>query len=184
MKQPRVATRYAKSILTLAVEQDCLDATLADMQLIERIGNESADLRNLLSSPIVKVDKKQNILKAVFENKIGKIANAFLQLITAKRRESLLIEIAESFVAQYRVLKNIRTAEVRSAVKLDDGVRNDIIERITQGASSVELTEIVDPALIGGFVVRVGDLQIDTSVANSLRDMKRIFKSNAYIADV
>lgn len=183
MKQPRVASRYAKSILDLAQEQDCLPATLADMETIQSIGNESADLRYLLSSPIVKADKKQAILKAVFEGKIGKLTAAFIDLITMKRREQLLIEIADSFIEQYRVLKNIRTAEVRSAVKLDEGIRQQIIERITQDANSVELTEIVDPELIGGFVVRVGDLQVDATVANSLRDMKKIFKSNSYIAD-
>lgn len=184
MKQPRVASRYAKSILDLANEQDCLNATLADMELIQSIGNESSDLRYLLSSPIVKADKKQAILKAVFEGKISKLTASFIDLITVKRREQLLLEIAASFVQQYRVLNNIRTAEVRSAVKLDEGIRKQIIERITQDAASVELTEIVDPELLGGFVVRVGDLQIDASVANSIRDLKRIFKSNAYIADL
>jgi F-type H+-transporting ATPase subunit delta len=184
MKQPRVASRYAKSILTLAIEKDCLAATLADMELVLRIGKESADLRYLLASPIVKADKKQAVLKAIFDGKLGELSNAFIQLLTAKRRETLLLEIADAFIAQYRTFKNIRTAEVRSAVKLDEGVRKEILAKITQDANSVELTEIIDPELIGGFVVRVGDLQIDTSVANSIRDLKKIFKSNSYIAEV
>jgi F-type H+-transporting ATPase subunit delta len=184
MKQPRVASRYAKSILDLAKEQDCLVATLADMETIEKIGHESSDLRYLLSSPIVKSDKKQAVLKAVFEGKIGKLTAAFIDLITVKRREQLLLEIAASFIQQYRVLSNILTAEVRSAVKLDDHIRKEIIERITQDAASVVLTEIIDPELLGGFVVRVGDLQIDASVSNNIRELKRIFKSNAYIAEL
>lgn len=183
MKQPRVASRYAKSLLSLSQEKNSLEAVLADMKAIVSLCDKNRDLELLLQSPVVKADKKQSILNAVFAGQLGEISNSFIQLMTAKRREHLLVETAESFIAQYRTLKNIVSAEVRSAVKLDENIRKQIIEKLTKDAASVELVEVIDPELIGGFVVRVGDMQIDASVASDIRDLKQTFKSNSYIAN-
>lgn len=184
MKEPRVAQRYAKSLIDLSEEKGCLADSLADMESLIAIGKASKELRLLLASPVVKADKKISIFNSIFGGKLSDLSLKFITILTKKRREVLLMEIAHAFISQYRNIKNIVSAEIRSAVALDESVRKQIIEKLTGNASSVELAETVDPELIGGFVVRVGDLQVDASVANDIRDLKRTFNTNSYIAEL
>ena len=86
--------RYAKSLMGLATEKNALDAVFADMQLIASTVEESYDLELLLKSPVVKVDKKQAVLKSVFGGKISELSTLFLDLISNRKREGLVKDIA------------------------------------------------------------------------------------------
>jgi F-type H+-transporting ATPase subunit delta len=181
----RIASRYAKSLLDLCIEKGQLDAAQADMVMLKGIMDESRDLRLMLSSPVVKADKKVDILQKLFDGKLNAITMAFITLLTRKGREGFLPEIVTSFLNQLRKHQGITVAEVTSAVALDAGSRAKMMESATKMAGGqVELVEKVDVTLIGGFILKVGDKQIDSAIANRIKALKREFAENPYIAEI
>jgi len=182
MADQRVAARYAKSLLDLGKEMGTLDAVKTDMDLLSKTMAESRELRLLLRNPIVKHDKKLAILKAIFEGKVSDMTLRFFTILTEKNRESAIEGIGPEFLAQYNALKGIQSAEVTSATPLTAVARLEIRKLVTQqtGLTEVQLTEKVDPELIGGFVLRVGDKQIDDSVRTSLRKLRTSLQENSY----
>lgn len=185
MKETLVASRYAKSLLGLAVEQNMLEEAFADMKLVANTCNENRDFSSLLKSPIVKSDKKQSIITAVFGEKLCELSSAFVAIIVRKKREYLLEEIANEFVLKYKTHKHIITAQVTSVVKLDDELRERILKLVAgTGSGEIELAEKIDKDIIGGFIVRVGDKQIDASIAGRFADLKQEFSKNHYVSEL
>ena len=184
MKQTRATLRYAKSLFGLAIEQDILEKCKEDMQLVADTCASSKDLSLLLKSPIIKTDQKLSIFKEVFYNKMSEVSVNFVNIITNKKRESLLEGIANSFITLYKVHKNIETASVSTAIELDESLRLEILDYIkSQGKLDIELTEVVDKNLIGGAVIRIGNRQLDVSVVKAIKDLKKSFSKNLYIQD-
>jgi F-type H+-transporting ATPase subunit delta len=182
MADQRVAARYAKSLLDLGKEMGTLETVKQDMDLLSKTMAESRDLRLLLRNPIVKHDKKLAILTAIFQGKVSDVTMRFFTILTQKNRESALEGMGTEFLAQYNVLQGIQAAEVTSATPLTPASRAEIEKLVTQqtGLTQVKLNEKVDPELIGGFVLRVGDQQIDDSVRTSLRKMRISLQENSY----
>jgi F-type H+-transporting ATPase subunit delta len=184
MQGGRFSSRYAKALLDLSVEQNQLDAVYADMLTIGGIIDGNRDLQLLLKSPVVNSDKKAKILKAVLTN-LNKVSDGFVQLLVSKGRESHLAEVTQSFVDQYKVMKGITMAYVKTAVKLDESTRHLVIAEASKMAGGhIEIAEVVDPNLIGGFILRVGDQLIDHSVSGKLKSLKREFSENLYVAEI
>src|SRR6187455_3025266 len=102
MLNPRLASRYAKSLIDLAVEQKALEVTLKDIQLIDATIRGSRELALMLKSPVIKADKKDAVVNAVFSGRLTPLTQAFIRLLTFKGREDVLGEVASSFIAQYR----------------------------------------------------------------------------------
>lgn len=174
MSEYRVASRYAKSLLSLAIERKELDEVERDMALFLKVADESRDLRLLLKNPIVSHDKKLQVLNLIFSKKVGKTVNAFLTLITKKNRESMLYAIAKEFKNQYNIYKGIELVNLTTAVPLADGLRKEFSKLIEKGiGKTVDLKEEVDQDLIGGFVLRVDNKQLDNSVKTSLEKIRR-----------
>lgn len=169
-----VANRYAKSLMGLAMESKKLDAVRKDMKLIEKVCHENREFALFLNSPVIKTDKKVNVLNSVFKGKIDALTLSFLELITKKHRESYVPGIAEAFDEQYKVNQNIFTAVVTSANGLDKATKQKVLDLIkTQLKGEVELTEKIDANTIGGFILRIGDKQVDKSVARQLSNLKK-----------
>src|SRR5438552_1801819 len=121
MQNPRLASRYAKSLLDLSVEQNSLEATLADMQVLNSICQQSRDFAIMLRSPIINSDKKLSIIFEVMKGyNIHPLTTAFINLLVSKGRELNLGEIAESFIQQYNAVKNIRTVKLTTAAPMND----------------------------------------------------------------
>lgn len=180
----KVATRYAKSLIKLALEMGVLEKAYADMKLINSVCKESKDFALMLKSPIIKTDKKEKILKAVFQDKVNLMTMEFIQVITRKKRESYIEAIAESFVNQYKEHKKILTAVITTAFGLDDELRKKVLEVVKNAEKSeVELLEKVDKDIIGGFIIRVGDKQDDTSIIRKIKNLNRVFNENPYIKE-
>ena len=185
MQQSLAARRYAKSLIGLAKEKNILKDIYTDMSLIGATVSANKDLQLLLNSPVVNTDKKQQILTAVFKESLTDLSFLFLNLISSKKRESLVQSIADSFINQYKELNNIITAEVTSAISLDKKQINNIVSLYNQKEDSrFEIIEKVDPEIIGGFILRVGDHQIDTSISKEIRELKKAFNENPYIAEI
>lgn len=178
----RAATRYAKSLVSLAREKGQLEEVYADMELISAAINDNHELDLLLKSPIVKGDKKHNILHKVFAEKVGEISNKFITVLTRKKREELLELIAQEFIAQYKTLKGLVVASVTTAIPLDDATRAKVLTLIKSHVDGeIELVESVNPDIIGGFVVRIGDKMIDATIAKRINDLKKeLLGSSSY----
>jgi F-type H+-transporting ATPase subunit delta len=182
MKGLRVASRYAKSLMSLAIEQKQLDAVYADMNTISTTCANSRDLQLLLKSPIIKSDKKKSIIAKIFADKLNKISQAFVNIIITHRREDILFEIAQNFVEQYKRYNHITTAQVTSAVELDQAIIRKIsaIVQKQSAGKQVEIKQTVNPEIIGGIIVRVDDKQYDGSISRKLNELKKTFSKNTY----
>jgi F-type H+-transporting ATPase subunit delta len=174
------ANRYAKSLIDLATESNELEVVRKDLKLVHELCEKNHEFRLFLSSPVIKKDKKIAVLTEVFEKKVSVVSMAFLRLITNKNRESQLEAILVSFEELYKEQKNIFTAVVTSAVGLDQKTRDKVLDLVkTQLKGEVELIEKVDKNTIGGFVLRVGDKQIDRSVASELGNLRKTLTNKA-----
>jgi F-type H+-transporting ATPase subunit delta len=186
MQNPRLATRYAKSIFDLAAEQNKLDDTLQDMQLLSRICTVSREFENMLRSPIIKADKKQHIIEAVCKDKLHLLTLAFIKLMVNKGREANMPEIAEAFITQYNVAKKIKTLRLSTAITIDkkmqDAIRNKVAEDMKEHL--IELETEVNPDLIGGFVLEMEDKLFDASVRRDLHDIRRELIDSSYISNL
>ena len=169
MQQSRVAKRYAKSLMDFAQEQKNVDAVFNDVKLIENTIKTSRDFQLFLKSPLVSPKQKEEAMAAIYKGKISTETSKFLNLLAVKGRESELPNIINSFVALYQAQKNIVQAEVSTAIAIDDTLRAKIKKQI--GSENVELVEKIDPSLIGGMILRIGDQQVDTSIKKQLSDL-------------
>jgi len=172
MKSSKSAPRYAQALLDLAVEQGNLETVAADMKYLADVCAENRDLELMLESPIVKADKKLAVLNAVFDQ-FDKVTKSFVELIVKNRREGILPQIAVSFDAQLKAFRGITPVTLISAKPLDASVKKTIISTIEGSVKgTIEVTEKIDADLIGGFIVRMDDKQIDASVASQLSQLK------------
>lgn len=183
MTNPRVAARYAKSLLDFAVEKGQLEPVYADMLYLQRLTKESRDFLNLLRSPVIKNDTKARALNAVTKGNVNELTAAFINLMVNKNRENALPEIITAFVSQYKELKGIKIVKLTTAVPVSDSVKAAIVEQVkkSENIQHLELQEVVDPNIIGGFVLQTGDKLVDASIAYDLRNVSRQFENNDFI---
>ena len=169
-----VASRYAKSLIDLAIETKQLEEVRKDMQLIKSVCQSNGDFVNLLESPIVKTDKKMAIFKTIFEGKISATTQSFLNVIAVKKREGYIDDMANAFDDLYKQQLNITTVKVESAVKLDDASKQQLLNLVKiKVTGQIELVEKVNPELIGGFIITINDTQIDQSVRTKLNQLRK-----------
>jgi len=184
MQETKAAIRYARALFNLAVERKELEVVSKDMELIDKTINENHDLGVLLQSPIIQSDKKEAILKAVFTKNISTTSAAFLDLIVKKRREMYVAQIARQFVILHLENNGIEEAQLTTAYKIDEAFRKQIIAIVAKhSGNTVQLEEIVDPSVIGGFILRFSNKQIDTSVERDINLLRREFEKNLYVKD-
>jgi F-type H+-transporting ATPase subunit delta len=183
MPNPRLASRYAKSLIDLSIEKGQLEKIFEDMQWLQQILKISRDFANLLKSPIIKPDKKEKVVEAVVKGRLNQITDSFIHLLIAKGRESYLPEIITAFINQYKEHKKIYTIKLTAATTLDENLKNTIIEQIkkTSDMQNIELETVVDEDLIGGFILEAGDKFIDASIAHELKQISREFENNDFI---
>ncbi len=183
MQNPRLAQRYAKSLIDLSVELKRLDAVYDDILLLNQICSKSREFVLMLKSPIIKDDKKYKIIAGVTENKISEITQTFIKLLSSKNRESTLPEIISSFIEQYNKLKGIHKVKLTTAAPLSDTIKNSFIEKIeaTNTLKNIQLETVVNEKLIGGFVLEMEGKLIDASILRDLNDVKKQFANNDYI---
>lgn len=183
MLNPRLAGRYAKSLIDLAIERNQLEVIYNDMLFMQAICKSSREFVTLLKSPVVAADKKDAILKAITGGKISEITAAFNKLLVNKGREAGLPEIITAFIEQYKKHKGIHTVKLTTAVPVGEDVKQQIISKI-QGQTAmknVELETAVKEELIGGFVLELGDTLVDGSIAYDLNKIKGQFMNNDFI---
>ena len=172
-----VAARYAKSLLDLAQEKGNTEALYKDMLFFRNTVTQSRPLLLMLKNPIVRAEKKNAVLKSVFASRVDPVTMAFFQIIAKKNREPIMDAIADEFISQYDRLKGIDRATVITTVPLTDTLREKFKAMVMQTSKgkSVELNEKIDSKLIGGYILRVGDQQIDGSIRSKLNELRLQF---------
>ncbi len=178
MSEIRVATRYAKALIDLAIERNELEGVKKDIDLFLSATKSSSELVAVLKNPIVPIDKKGKILKGLFSTQVSKTTQSFFEIVVNKARAEVLHATAMEFLQQYNEKKNILKAKVVSATELTEASRKEIISIVEKATGKhVILEEKVDANLIGGFLLTVGDKQFDTSIAKNLQKLKKSFSN-------
>ena len=183
MPNPRLATRYAKSLIDLAIEKGQLENIFADMEWLQAVCKSNRDFVVFLKSPVIKADKKEKIVDAVTKGHIGEITKAFIGLMIRKSRESYLPEVIPAFIKQYKANKNIYPIKLTTAYVLTEELKSAILKKIraTTEMQNIELELGVNPGLIGGFVLQAGDKLVDASIAYDLKNIAKQFDNNDFI---
>ncbi len=181
MKNTRIGSRYAKAFFELALEQGFLEQAREDMLLVLQVYQTSKEFKLLMNNPVVPAAKKASVVKSIFSGKLHEGSQLFLNILTHKRREMHVDAIAEEFLRLYKEHKNIKTAQLQTAVPADETTRSAVIRLVKDRFHcEVELLEEVNPNLIGGFILKVDDFQYDTSIRSELNLLKKEFRENVY----
>ena len=175
----RAALRYATALLSQAEDKGQVSAVLEDMQRVLETLALSADLRSVLRSPVVKAEDKEKVVRTVFSESCQETMDLFGLLVNNKR-VPILGQVAQAFVDLYRKAQGIQTAKVVLAAPLTADLEKQIIAKAKAmtGGSTIELTTEIDPSIIGGFILRVGDMQYNASIANQFQKIKREFRKS------
>lgn len=173
MKGLKVSSRYAQSLIELSEEMNKTDKVLEDMKYLVSTTKDNRDFLLFLNSPLVKADKKSDVLKRLFGG-FDELSLKFMTLLTKNEREDHLPLIAEEYINQVNKLRGIVSITISSARKIDENVKETILKKLNnKSGETFDLTEKVDESLIGGFVARIGDTRVDASVLNQLSEMKK-----------
>lgn len=181
MKESRISLRYAKALFELAEEMNVVENIHDDMLLVHSVCRSNKDFRQMLQSPIIKADKKNAIIKEIFFGKIHEMSFSFLRIITSKRRESYIESISFQFIEFYREYKNIVTAYLTTAVPSTKEIREKIIQLVKDYTQKdAVLVEEIKEKIMGGFVLKFADKQLDESIKTKIVRLKREYNINIY----
>jgi len=176
MSEFKVASRYAKALIDLSIEQHALDSVKQDVEQFIAVLKGNSELQAVLKNPIIKQDKKINILKALFDDKFHLTLIEFFKIMVRKGRAEILYGTALEFIREFNEYKGIVIAKVISATALSEESQAQLKQIIKSSTGhDVILDSKVNPDLIGGFVVTIGDKQIDASLAGRLNKLDRAF---------
>ncbi|RRB02281.1 ATP synthase F1 subunit delta [Larkinella rosea] len=176
MAESTVAFRYAKSLIDLAKEKDKVEEVYKDMTFFREVVRNNRGLMLALKSPILRHEKKLNVLRAVFETRVDPLSFSIFNIISKKNREGIMDSVADEYVRQYNDLKGIQKVQVVTTQPLTEELRKQFISVVADATGKqIELEEIIDPKLIGGYILRIGDRQVDASIRNKLAELRLSF---------
>ena len=177
MKLSRAASRYAKAILSLAIDENNAVVVNEDMKSILVTVSKNKELRDFLSSPLVKPDQKRAGLRQVFKDANDVTMKTFDLLVTNKRTD-ILLDVATSFIVLFEEMNKREIATVTTAVEITADLEKKVLAKAQELAGKeVTLEKVIDPSILGGFILRVGDREINASVQNKIGELKRTFAS-------
>ena len=173
MSAAKIALRYAQPVLELAEERKVLEEVKDDMQNLLSLCRKNRDFSLMLKSPVISYLKKAEILRSVFQGKVNGLTLEALNIITRKNREGLLEKIADGFLRLYEERKGLQGVSLTSGFELSDDQMKKL-EKLAKDISGKKpvIEKRIDPDIIGGYILKVGDKQIDMSVRSQLRDIK------------
>lgn len=178
MAGARAAIRYAKAVLSLATDQKATDSVNKDMKQIVKTIAESDDLREMLQNPLVRSSVKESVLNQVFKN-TNAITGNLVNTLIANKRIALLEDVASKYNQLYDTLKGTEIAKVTTAVPLTEALKAKVLAKVKElTGKEVEVVNNIDESILGGFILRVGDIQYNASIANKLNKLKREFTLN------
>tara|TARA_B110000503_G_scaffold109382_1_gene163603 strand:- start:1641 stop:2198 length:558 start_codon:yes stop_codon:yes gene_type:complete len=181
MATSRASIRYAKSLFSLAEKQGGLEEMEADVRTMQSAIAGTHELELMLKSPVIKPDVKERILRQIFTKNVGELSLSFLTILVRKGRESLLPSILDASLGLIRDMRNVKAAEVRTAVPMNDAIRERVstaLRKMHEG--EVELEEQVDASLIGGFQLFMDNRMLDASIKREIEVLRRRINDHDY----
>ena len=173
----RAAIRYAKAILEIAVSSGKANQVNEDMKSIIAAVDSSADLKEFLTSPIITSDLKMNALTEVFGS-VQADTKSLFRLLQENKRFEILVAIASQYNAQFDAMNGVEVAKVTTAFPITADLEAQILAKAaTISTKKLTIQNTVDPSIIGGFILRIGDKQYNASVSNRLQELKREFSN-------
>lgn len=174
MNQSKISVRYAKAFYEYALEKGALENVIADAKMLSKSLNEIAELSEVFKNPIVKPSNKKSFVNSLLDGKVSKETTEFLNLIITNGREMFIQDILRNVLDIYRKEKGITEVVLTSAVPLSQQQEQSIVDYVKKEKhTEVELQKKVDPSLLGGFVLRIEDMQYDASVSSRLKQVKK-----------
>lgn len=174
MELSSINVRYARALFSLAQEKNQVELIKTDLDLVVRIGKMMPEFDWILSNPVIKPSKKVEIIKGLFTAMIHPITETFLEMLVKNKRENQLYGIVRWYLHEYNLLKGIDTANFVSAIPLDESVRNAVKSSLkAHFKKELHLIEIVNPEIIGGYILKIDDMQYDGSISSALKKIRR-----------
>ena len=174
MSSTRAAIRYAKAILEIADSKNVTSEVSADMALIASTIQSNSELSSFIQNPLVKTDAKKDVVSEVFAS-VNPVTQSIFQLLLENKRFEILDSIAVEYNKLFDIMNGVEVAKVTTAVPMDAELEAKVSAKIASISSSKKITieNIVDPAILGGFILRIGDKQYNASIADRLQVLKR-----------
>lgn len=174
MNESKISVRYAKAIVEHAREENILDAVKTDFDMIYRCIDQIPELKLLLYSPIIKTSEKLTIIKNSMGNNVNRVTLSFLTLVFSNKREAYLASISRYIAYLYNKEMGIKPGILLTPTHLESSIKDKIINLISHKLNiKIELSEKTNKSLLGGFILRIEDQQIDASVASQLTKIRK-----------
>jgi len=173
--QDRIATRYAKATFDYASDKKSVQAVVRDFKVFEQLIKESQEFRTFIRTPLINAGKKWVIYEKAFSSKAQEVTTSLMRLLIERRREVLLPIIIDSFMDLYNRANNQTRVELICAEPLPKTLRLELIAKLeAQLATKVMLHERINPDIIDGYQIKVGNLLYDASIAGDLRRIRKL----------
>ena len=170
--QSRAAIRYAKAIFEIAIEENAIENVFNDMNVIDSLSNDSSDFRNLLTNSQIKYQDKKNAILSLIESYSG-LTVKLIDLLINNKRVYIVNDIAKSFIQLYNRHNDIKEAVVITATPINKDLEEKILSKINVAdINSINLKNIVDPSILGGFIIRFDGKEYNASVNQNLNNLK------------
>ncbi len=184
MKGTRAAQRYAKAILDLAKDQNISELVNNDMETISKTIVASDELQDVLSNPVIKAEHMKNILLEIFKDVHAVTLGAF-DVLLENNRIALLKWVAQKYTFLYNEMNHIQVATVTTAIPLNAQLETMILNKIKDlTGNGAKIINKIDSKIIGGFILRINDIQYNASIAANLSNLGRKFKNNTFISKI
>lgn len=170
-----ISKTYGEALFELAIEEQKLDELFEEAKAVREILRENAEFGKLMSHPKISKEDKVRVAEEVFRGRISGEMTGFLVIIIEKGRFQELDATLTYFIDRVKEEKHIGVAFVTTAVALDEATQKKIVKRLleTTPYETMEMHYSVDPAIIGGMVIRIGDRVIDSSITTKLNELKK-----------
>jgi F-type H+-transporting ATPase subunit delta len=173
MNESKISVRYAKALILLAKEENLLPELAGDIRMVAVLCRDSDDFTRLLTNPLIKRVKKTDVFSLIFKEKVHPITLRFLHFVVNNGREAYLPAICRGFNELSQYVQGITPVTVTTAKPLTNDSRNRIMLQLQQKTGkTIELTEKVRTDIIGGLILRVGNIQYDGSVSCQLKKVR------------
>jgi len=178
MLTSKVAKRYAQGLLDFTQESGNTESVFSEMKDIVKIMSQSKDLNQFFSTPIIDARKKEAIALEIFKD-FSPVSKNIIRLVIKQGRESQLKGIAQEFINKVEDIKGTQRISLTSASKLSEkNIQKIIADSKMVNVTNYDLETIIKPEILGGYILRVGDQQIDASVRTILSNIKKEFQLN------
>jgi F-type H+-transporting ATPase subunit delta len=176
MNQSKIVVRYSKALYSLAKDKVKIEEVKKDMELIFSTCQRTKEFMEMVMSPVIRSSEKYTIFKNIFENKICQETMSFLSLLCQNKRESYIKDISRYFVDLYRADNGIKSVMLTTAVPVDEEIKNEIIGFVTKKYNTkVQLATLINPDILGGYILKIDDQQYDASIISGLKKIRQEF---------